>query len=313
MTALHVSKQVWRADLPASVDICVPFFKDDPTPLIRELARQADAASFRLSLCDDGTADPELTARVQAALAVFPGPAVLHSLAQNTGRANARNVMLQNLLADWVLLLDADMALDKTDFVATYRDAAARVGTPCCLVGGFRVDQADIRPATRLHAAQSLKSECKPASERALDPGRYVYSSSVFVHRMVVEKHLFDPEFQAWGWEDVEWGWRIVRDNPVHHIDNPARHVGLEADAILVAKYAESVDNFCRIKRLYPSEVARMPISRVAALLSYLPFKTVLSKLFKAITLFGPLPVTLRLYALKFYRASLYAEAYHDR
>jgi glycosyltransferase involved in cell wall biosynthesis len=313
VTAVHVSKQVWRAGLPASVDICIPFFKDDPTALIRELAHQTDAGSFRLSLCDDGTADPGLTARVQAALAAFPGPAVMHSLAQNTGRANARNVMLQNLLADWVLLLDADMALDTPEFVVTYRDAAAHFTAPCCIVGGFRVDRADIRPATRLHAAQSLKSECKPASERALDPGRYVYSSSVFVHRMVVEQHLFDPEFQAWGWEDVEWGWRIMRDNPVHHIDNPARHVGLDADAALVAKYTESVGNFSRIKRLYPTEVARMPIARVANLLSYMPFKHALSDLFKAITLFGPLPVTLRLYALKFYRASLYAKAYHDR
>lgn len=299
--------------MPASVDICIPFFKDDPVPLIAELAQQADAQSFRVQLCDDGTQAPDLTARVCKALDHFPGPAVLHTLSRNTGRANARNVMLRNLHAPWVLMLDADMGLDRTDFVAIYQDAAERYAQPCCIVGGFRVDKSDIRPETRLHAAQSMKSECKPASERARDPGRHVYSSSIFVHRDVVAQNLFDPQFQAWGWEDVEWGWRISRDFPVFHIDNQARHRGLEPDLVLISKYQDSVASFRHIKRLYPRDVARMPIARVARAVSFLPFTDRLASLFRSLALVPALPVKLRLYALKLYRASHYAVAYHDR
>jgi glycosyltransferase involved in cell wall biosynthesis len=299
--------------MPASVDICIPFFKDDPVPLIAELSQQVQAHRLRLQLCDDGTQAPDMTVRVQDALAQFPGPAVLHTLPRNTGRANARNVMLRTLCADWVLMLDADMGLDRPDFVARYQAAAAKLSPPCCIVGGFRVDKADIRPETRLHAAQSLISECKPAAIRARDPGRYVYSSSIFVHRDIVARHLFDPQFAAWGWEDVEWGWRISRDFEVHHIDNPARHRGLDPDTVLMAKYRDSVENFRHIKRLYPRPVARMPIARVARMLSFLPFTDRLLYLFKSVALLAKLPVKLRLYALKFYRASLYATAYHDR
>lgn len=306
------STQIWRADMAADVDICIPFFKDDPVPLIQELSAQRGAAQFRLSLCDDGTNDPDLTARVRDALDSFPGPAVFYTLVGNTGRANARNVMLKAVRAEWVLLLDADMALDSPNFVATYQAAAQRFGAPCCIVGGFRVDKADVTQETSLHAAQSIKSECKPAKLRARDPGRHVYSSSVFVHRSIIENHLFDPQFRAWGWEDVEWGWRIERDSSIHHIDNPARHRGLEPDDVLISKYAESVSSFRRIQLLYPRNVARMPIGRVSYILSFLPFKRAFGRAFKAVALFVRLPVKIRLYALKLYRAAKYARVYHD-
>lgn len=294
------------------MDVCIPFFRDDPVPLIRDLSRQTGASRYRLLLCDDGSARPDLSRHVAHALAAHPGPAALFTLAANSGRARARNVMLQDLRADWVLMLDADMLLDHPDFVATYHAEALRHDAPCCVVGGFRVDTADITPDTRLHAAQSVKSECKPAALRARDPGRHVYSSSVFVHRSIVERHLFDPQFQAWGWEDVEWGWRIVQDSPVHHIDNPARHLGLEPDAVLVTKYAESVENFRRIRRLYPANVRRMPIARVSYALSFLPFQQVLGRVFRRLALFAGLPVAARVYALKLYRASQYAWVYHE-
>lgn len=299
--------------MSAELDICIPFLKDDPVALIDELAQQTGAARHRLSLCDDGSCLPDLTARVIAALERYPGPAALYTLSRNTGRANARNVALHKTHCDWVLLLDADMSLDRTDFIEIYKQAARRFDHPCCIVGGFRVDMADVRPQTLLHAAQSRKSECKPAAERARDPGKHVYSSSVFVHRSILERHVFDPAFQAWGWEDVEWGWRIVQDFPVYHIDNPARHRGLDEDRVLIMKYAESDENFRRIRKLYPKKVARMPIARVSYILSWLPFQQYLGTLFQRLAMFARLPVVLRLYALKLYRASRYAWVYHDR
>lgn len=299
--------------MPSCLDVCIPFFNDDPVALIAELAQQQGAAHFRLSLCDDGSCQPDLTARVVAALDAYPGPAVLHTLPQNTGRANARNVMLLNLRADWVLLLDADMALDRPDFVAAYQNAAQKFGVASCIVGGFRVDPSDVTDQTRLHAAQSKRSECKPAAQRARDPGRHVYSSSVFVHRSIVAQNLFDPLFHAWGWEDVEWGLRIVKDNAIFHIDNPARHKGLEPDDVLVAKYAGSVANFRRIKALHPISVAQMPIARVARAMSALPFLRRICDALKAVALSPRLPVRLRLYALKLYRAGRYASVYRER
>lgn len=308
-----LSEQLWRDELSAELDICIPFLKDDPVALIDELSQQTGAVRHRLSLCDDGSCQPELTARVVTALERYPGPAALFTLSRNTGRANARNVALRKTHCDWVLLLDADMSLDRRDFIENYKQAARRFDQPCCIVGGFRVDMSDVHPQTLLHAAQSLKSECRPAAERALDPGKHVYSSSIFVHRSILARHLFDPEFQAWGWEDVEWGWRVVKDYPIYHIDNPARHRGLDEDRVLIVKYAESGGNFHRIKQLYPTQVARMPIARVAQTLSWLPFQENLSALFKRTAMFERLPVMVRLYALKLYRASRYSWVYHDR
>ena len=165
------NKQTWHDDMPACLDVCIPFFKDDPVALITQLSRQDGAEQCRISICDDGSGLPDLTARVALALERHPGPAILHILPENTGRANARNVMLADVRSDWVLMLDADMALDRPDFMATYQAAAEQYGEPCCIVGGFQVDAADVTSETALHAAQSMKSECRPAHQRARDPG----------------------------------------------------------------------------------------------------------------------------------------------
>lgn len=293
-----------------TVAICIPVFHDDPSSLIAQLSRQRGAEQATLLVYDDGSADPDLTARITAALEGFPGHKRLITAERNLGRAAARNALILEAKADWLLFLDGDMRLDHDGFLMSYMEAATLQPGPCCIVGGFGVDGTIVTETTRLHALHSQNSECLNADARRRDPGRFVFTANIFVHRQIALNAPFNDRFRGWGWEDVDWGLGVVSAWPVVHIDNPAIHLGLDEDAVLLRKYEGSGPNFVLMLKTHPESVRRMPLFRIASRVAHLPFLGGLTWASRrAVLMRHPaLPLRLRLVALKVFRVSIYAQ-----
>ena len=296
-----------------TVEICIPIYCHDPTVLIQSLARQHFAAETALRIYDDGSADPDLTARIQSALAQYPGPTTLMTAGENLGRAKARNALISAAQADWLLLLDGDMEVTGEHFLQAYREAALLQGEPCCIVGGFGVDMRKATPTTLLHALQSRRSECLDAITRNRDPGRYVFTSNIFLHRRIFAEVPFNGQFRGWGWEDVEWGPSVQRRFPGFPIANAGSHLGLDEDRALLRKYEHSGQNFLLMLEEHPESVRRMPVYRIARTFSHVPWLGALTWASRRAVLSGRhvLPAYLRLCALKLFRATIYAQALH--
>lgn len=293
------------------VAICIPVFHDDPSSLIAQLSRQRGAEQATLLIYDDGSGAPDLTARITTALEAYPGRKRLITAERNLGRAAARNALIHAAEADWLLFLDGDMRLDHDGFLMAYTEAAARQPGPCCIVGGFGVDRAIVTEATRLHALHSQSSECLDAATRRNDPGRFVFTANIFVHRQIALNAPFNDRFRGWGWEDVDWGLSVAATWPVVHIDNPAIHLGLDEDAVLLRKYEGSGPNFVRMLETHPDSVKRMPLFRIASRAAHLPFLGGLTRAARrAVLMRRPaLPLRLRLFALKLFRVFIYAQS----
>ncbi|WP_397541633.1 glycosyltransferase [Roseovarius salis] len=309
---LDIKRTDRNRDRACSVDICIPVYRTDPTALIHQLSQQDGAESVALRIYDDGSGDAALSAEIHAALAEYPGKSSFLEAAANCGRTAGRNAMLSVAETDWILLLDSDMRIDATDFLSIYRNAAAECGEPCCIVGGFAIDPETVAPGTQLHAHQSVLSECLPAMERARDPGRYVFTSNIFLHRTIIEREQFDEGFAGWGWEDVEWGLRIAGRYPVVHVDNPAVHLGLDTANDILGKYRESADNFLRLLAAHPQAVARMPLYRWARRFAGMPGLGLLVNIAARCAGADLMPMRLRLVALKVFRAGTYGAALND-
>ena len=293
---------------PVSIAICVPTFRHAATELLTSLPGLVGADQCSLILYDDGTADPALTAQLSQHIDAFPGPATLVTASQNLGRAQARNRLFAHTDADWVLFLDADMQPDDADFLTRYLDAITERSEPALIAGGFSLKHVEVRAATALHAAQSAKSECLDATARSVEPGRYVFTSNILVHRRVIEDVTFDPDFTGWGWEDVDWGLRVADRFEVLHIDNTATHLGLDTTDALMAKFGGSGANFAHLASRHPDAARQMTLYKLARTLSPLPFKGVLASMSGQMARTTALPMTLRLFGLKLYRAARYAE-----
>jgi len=297
------------ADAAPTLSVLVPFLRDDPEALLRRLNAEAAtvAGAVELVVLDDGTGDPALTARLQATLDALALPARLISLPANEGRARGRNRLTTAARGRFLLFLDSDMRPDGPRFLQSWIETAA--DEPAVAFGGFSLDQAPTEPRFAVHRALSGASECLPAAERSRQPEKYVYTSNLLVRRDVFAAEAFDPGFTGWGWEDVEWAMRVARRFPIVHVDNPATHMGLDTVEALARKFDQGAGNFARVVALHPEVVATYPSYRAARALKRLPGRRLARPLAKRVAATSVLPVRLRAFALRLYRAAAYAEA----
>lgn len=294
------------------ISVCIPAWRDTAGPLLTSLATLAGPDLCEILVYDDGSGAPDMTAQIRHSLAHIKAPASLITAATNHGRSHARNRLMAHAKADWLLLLDADMLPDEVNFLQQYHQEIIAHPAPALVCGGFSLNQVQANPKQRLHAAQSLLSECLPASVRAREPGLHVFTSNILVHRNILQTIRFDEAYQGWGWEDVDWGLRVAADFPVRHIDNTATHLGLDDAASLLSKYAGSGENFARLVRAHPEEAAAMRLYQVSKRLSGMPARRLIGSLTKTLARdpLGLVPMRIRLFALKLFRATLYAEAF---
>ena len=294
---------------PPKLTICVPTFKDDASQLIAALSVIEGAGAAEIVIYDDGSGDGMLLASVKEALKTYPGQFMLVSNEINQGRSTVRNRLAAFAGSEWLLFLDADMRPDSAFFLTNYLDALSASPSPSLIVGGFSMQQVRRRKSNRLHHAQSVASDCLSAERRRSNPGRFVYTSNLLVHRSILESVPFDEGFEGWGWEDVDWGLRVANAYPVTHIDNTASHLGLYSNAALIRRFGESGANYARLRTKHPEATAQLPLTRAIRMVNRLPGKRFLraSTRFIAEDRMGMIPLSIRLIALKAYRAVCYA------
>lgn len=301
---LIIDNAAWPAARPA-LSVLIPFLGDDPVQLITELAAQS--SRIEIVLLDDGGRDADLAARVAEAVAALPAPARLVRLAANAGRAKGRNRLADEARSPYLLFLDADMLPDSPGFIADWLAMIAEED-PAVAFGGFSFLRTPERPEHALHRAMAMRSDCLPADERARDPAKHVFTSNLLVRRDVFEAVAFDNRFTGWGWEDVEWAMRVSQTWAIRHPHIPASHLGLDTAETLVRKYEQSAANFARVVVHHPGIVARYASYRVARLIRRLPARGLLRAAARTLALSPAAPARLRAFAMRLYRAALYAE-----
>ncbi len=308
-TERAVINRAWTEATPV-LSVLIPFYRDDPCDLISALDREAAKlhGSVEIVVLDDGSADEALARKVENQVALTQLAARFVRLRCNEGRAKGRNRLTAHARGSSYLFLDADMRPDDDRFLQSWADFVA-LKDPAVAFGGFSLTQSPKDRKFRVHRRMAAKAECVPYFQRALTPEKYVYTSNLLVRRDAFDAEAFDNAFTGWGWEDVEWAMRMVQRFTVVHVDNPASHLGLDTVASLACKYEQSVGNYGRVVALHPEIVSTYPSYRAASLLKKLPALKFWRALFKQTALTPVLPSSSRAFALRLYRASLYAEA----
>lgn len=293
-----------------TLSVLIPFLRDDPTALLQCLDGEAPAleGAVELVVLDDGTGDATLTTALMGQVGAARLPVRLITLPTNEGRSQGRNRLATAARGRTWLFLDSDMRPDRPDFLQAWL-ALVRREDPAVAFGGFSLLQAPRDGQFAVHRTLAARSECLPVEVRRLTPEKYVYTSNLLVRRDVFESEVFDPGFTGWGWEDVEWAMRVSRAHPVLHVDIPATHMGLDTVESLMRKYEQSAANFARVIDKHPDIIASYPSYRAARNIRRLPGRGMLRGLARALALQSWPPVASRAFALRLYRAALYAEA----
>ncbi len=287
------------------LSVLIPFYKESPLALLRA-QKTRDPQALEIILIDDGSGMADITAEVSAFIGQSPLACELITLPANEGRARGRNRLTSAARGDYFLFLDADMLPDDAGFLDRWLDHAD--GLSAVVFGGFSLLQAPATKAFAVHRAMAGQSDCLSAETRSQHPEKYVFTSNLLVRRDIFEAEGFDASFTGWGWEDTEWGMRVAARYGVGHIDNTATHMGLDTPESLARKYEQSVGNFARVIARHEAVVSQYPSYKAAKLLKRVPLLGVVRPLIKAVGLSPLAPLKLRAFALRLYRAALYAQ-----
>lgn len=291
------------------LSILIPFFRDDPSVLLRSLdAQTVDPDQLEILVMDDGSGDVALTAAVEETIDAMRLPCRLITESENRGRSATRNSLQDTAKSEWVLFLDADMRVDHSDFLATYLHQIES-GEPDIIFGGFAVEDKASSRDTDLHRVLSGLSDCLPADHRQKSGAQHVASSNLCIRKSVLNAEPFDPEFRGWGWEDSEWAARVSSRYNLLHIDNPAVHLGLETTESLLSRFASSGGNYRRFVSAHPALAQSLPLYRIVQRLKHVPGHQLSREPLRMMVRAHALPMKLRVAALKLWRASHYAEA----
>ena len=218
-----------------NLSILIPTYNDVCCQLVNDLQSQAAALGieYEIIVADDGSTD-EAVLRQNRTINALPCCRLLER-GMNSGRAVIRNVLANEARYPWLLFIDSDMTVCRTDFIERYISTVGDV-----VYGGLV-----IRHTTR----QNLRAryELSRASEHTLErrrqsPYHDFHTANFMIRRDLMLTHPFDERFSRYGYEDVLLG-KTLQMNAIgiEHIDNPLSFEIFESNAAFVSKTEEGL------------------------------------------------------------------------
>ena len=134
-------------------------------------------------------------------------------------------------------------------------------------------------------------------------------SSNLCVRSKILDAEPFDTGFAGWGWEDSEWAARVANIYRLKHADIPALHLGLETTETLLTRFRDSADNYMRFTNAHPDLAKTLTLYKLSKKLKHVPGQKIMRPVLQTLVRSNALPTKIRLFALKMWRASWYAEA----
>ena len=286
-------------DLPAArLAICIDAGRRNAGELLRTLSKLDGAADCALLVHACETEDETIAQGHHLTLAAFPGPNAVHLARSWPDRTAAREWLIAQAPADWILFLSPDNLPAAPDFLTQYLAAARAAEGPGAILGGLSVDSslyAGPGPSgTGLEAAAT-------ADMRAADPGLFVSSANLLVHRDILMSILFDDGFASDAQADLDWGIRVHAAYPIRHIDNPVIRGKPGADERYLDAAESCGPGLARLLRRHPDLAGRLPLVASARRVKGVPLLSPAARLIASSPL---LPGKLRASAFRLYCAA---------
>lgn len=250
------------------ISILIPVYNFWVTDLVKALCSQITVQDIgEIIVFDDGSDVKYLHEnRVIAGL-----PKVVYKeWNKNQGRVLIRKLLAEAADNPYLLFLDSDSRIIKTDFLATYINALQQQAD--VMVGG-RIYSAkkptDCRLA--LHWQYGRKREISKVQKKAVNPYSGFMSNNFLIKKSVFLNLNFDASLQGYGHEDTWMGIQLENQKAaIYYIHNPVEHIGLETAAVYIAKSENAVRNLVKLQRIAGTEILcrHIKIYRVYSTLS---------------------------------------------
>ena len=229
-----------------TLSILIPTYDYNARRLVADLHALALREGVEAEILVGDDASPSGAAWL-AAVEDLPSVRVLR-YAANAGRAAHRNRIAEQARGQWLLFIDCDAQLPPAFSLRRYLEGTAHAPVVC---GGLYHPDVNPNPeATLRYAYERAADRRRTASHRQQHPYEQLSTFNFLIRRDVFLSILFDPSCTDYGYEDTLFGVELQqRAIPIHHIDNPLIHLGLEPNAVYLAKVETSLRTLANIEK----------------------------------------------------------------
>lgn len=221
-----------------SLSVLIPAYNCNCLPLVEQLLPmlQDYLETYEVIVCDDGTADLEITKNNEA---INQLPGCRYILKQkNAGSAANRNYLAAISQYPLLLFLDCDISITNQQFLQQY------LTTPIDGVvnGGISIVNDEHLKNNLRYCYEHAEASVHTAERRQTNRYQHFRSTNFMITRNAFERCTFDERFIRSGYEDVLYGKQLKQKHiNVVHIDNPVLMTKFESNPDYVLKIEHSL------------------------------------------------------------------------
>lgn len=221
------------------LSVLIPTYNCICLPLVEQLhvLLLKTGIPFEIIVADDGSDDPATISANEAISAIPSCQYIIRS--QNIGRAAIRNFLAQTARYAYLLFIDSDMTVVRTDYIDKYLSMEdADVIDGGVVIGG---DAETLKGNLRYLYEKASENE-HTAEKRQQNPYFDFHTANFLIRREIMLSHPFDERFRYYGYEDVLFGKQLRADHiAITHIDNPMGFCTFESNSDFMSKTEEGL------------------------------------------------------------------------
>ena len=235
------------------ISILIPVFNFETFSLVNELSRQLDESGVdgEILVFDDFSASSYR--KVNNPL-IDLNHVVYKELDKNYGRTTIRQLLASNAHYEWLLFLDCDSRILKTDFLKRYLSAFRQNFDVC--VGGRAYPSGPVDCSKKLHWKYGTKRESLKGNKTAFHSNNFCIKKEVF-------RQIYFPAFlKEYGHEDTWIGIELERlGKSIKYIDNAVEHIQIENTDNFLSKTEQALRNLLQLKTVVDKQTIARHVS----------------------------------------------------
>ena len=232
-----------------SLSILIPTFNNVCVELVNSLQAQAvvlPGLNYEILVADDGSTQPDTVAANQAINRIEGCRYIVRK--ENVGRASIRNFLAREAQGEWLLFIDSDMVVRKSDYVASYLQTIEAHSLHARLFyGGYTTSFAQADKHNLRYLFEQRNPQNANCQLRQQSPYADFHTSNFLIARTLMLQFPLDERFKHYGYEDVLFG-KTLQENGIEicHIDNPLSFETFESNLAFLNKTEEGLRTlFC--------------------------------------------------------------------
>lgn len=198
--------------------------------------RKIDNFLYEIIVADDGSTNKDMIKRNLYIKELSHVNYIIRE--KNVGRAAIRNFLAQQAHFKWLLFLDGDIMLERTNFIEKYLYTDFNV-----IIGGLQVYDRNHSLQNNLRFLYELKYQYyHGVDHRQKQPYKEFRTINFLVQRDILLHIPFNEQFKHYGYEDVLFGKKLKDAGiQIHHIFNPIIIIDFEDNPTFINKTEEAL------------------------------------------------------------------------